>query len=83
MNKKIELIQKGNNKETNKYPNYYYSKQNNSIKYRNKKKKIQIESSNNTARYHTFWNKEINITVHANKDNDIKKKNINQYNKKK
>ena len=88
LNKKVKspISVKNNNiflRKINPYSNL--NSKNNNILYRNKNKKNknQTQSSTNYSHNYKYWNKEFNITVHENKNNNInninKKKNINSY----
>ena len=82
LNKKIKSkmnIQKNKKIQWKIYPNNISSKNKNY--FMNRKSKNQIQSSNNFSCSYKYWTKEINITVHENKDNSIKKI-ISSYNKK-
>ena len=88
LNKKVKspISVKNSNiflRKINPYSNL--NSKNNNILYRNKNKKNknQTQSSTNYSHNYKYWNKEFNITVHENKNNNInninKKKNINSY----
>ena len=88
LNKKVKspMSIKNNNNYHWKINAFSLNSKNNNILYRNKNKKNknQIQqSSTNYSHNYKYWNKEFNITVHENKNNNInninKKKNINSY----
>ena len=83
LTKKIKPIinkEKNNYIQFKKYQNNISLKNNKNIIFRNKNKN---QSSINFSKTYKYWNKEINITVHENKENKINKKStISSYNKK-
>ena len=86
INKKIKPEinkEKSNNIQSRISQNNITSKNNKNIIFRNKYKN-RNQSSIDFSKTYKYWNKEINITVHENKENKINKKSsISSYNKKK
>jgi hypothetical protein len=91
LNKKVKspISVKNNNifqRKINPYSKLNSKNNNILCRNKNKKNKNQTQYSTNYSHNYKYWNKEFNITVHENKNNNIsninKKKNKNSYNSK-